>query len=85
MAGTLTFQGGGILLGLVPGAAFSLKARPHGFDNCGADDLKSGTMDQKPTATTRRRHGDFPALLAAAVILGWAAVALVAVALSGAA
>jgi hypothetical protein len=42
-------------------------------------------MDQKPAAaTTKRRYGDFPALLAAVVILGWAAVALVAVALSGA-
>jgi hypothetical protein len=42
-------------------------------------------MDQKPAWTTKRRQGDFPALLAAAIILGWAAVALVAVALSGAA
>jgi hypothetical protein len=41
-------------------------------------------MEQKSAWTTKRRQGDFPAVLAAAVILGWAGVALVAVALSGA-
>jgi hypothetical protein len=41
-------------------------------------------MEQKPTLDAKHRFGDFPAVLAAVVILGWAAVAIVAVALSGA-
>jgi hypothetical protein len=47
--------------------------------------LSLGTMEQKHPISTRHKGGDFPTLLAGAVILGWAAVALVAVALSGAA